>query len=318
VALVAYLLASVDVAELGRRLAAANWVWVTVAVVAGLLGVWARARRWRWLFPPGPEPPGIVAATMIGYMANNVLPLRAGEVVRIYVLARKLRESGTGTRAESFWLVTATLVVERVLDSLAIVLMLAVLVLTVQVPRVVEWAAGVLFAIDVVGVSLLVAIVRAPERCRRLLLRLTARWPAAARLVVSVFDTGMRGLDGIRTWSHLPPLAGWTALVWLLPATAAWAMLRAVHLDLPFGAGWTVLAFVGIGISVPSAPGYVGVFHAAATAALELFGVERSVALAYAVLFHASTVLPITIVGWLFLLREQVSLAEARRAPTKA
>lgn len=318
VALVAYLLASVDIGELGRRLAAANWAWVTVAVVAGLLGVWARARRWRWLFPPGPEPPGIVAATMIGYMANSVLPLRAGEVVRIYVLARKLRESGAGARAESFWLVTATLVVERVLDSLAIVLMLAVLVLTVQVPRVVEWAAGVLFAIDVVGVSLLVAIVRAPERCRRLLLRLTARWPAAARLVASVFDTGMRGLDGVRTWAHLPPLAGWTALVWLLPATAAWAMLRAVHLDLPFGAGWTVLAFVGIGISVPSAPGYVGVFHAAATAALELFGVSRSVALAYAVLYHASTMLPITIVGWLFLLREHVSLGEARRAPTKA
>jgi uncharacterized membrane protein YbhN (UPF0104 family) len=255
---------------------------------------------------------------MIGYMANNILPLRAGELVRIYVLARKLRESGAGTRAESFWLVTATLIVERVLDSLAIVLMLGVLVLTVQVPRVVEWAAGVLFVVDVVGVSALVAIIRAPERCRRLVLRLTDRWPAAARLVVSVFDTGMRGLDGIRTAAHLPPLAGWTALVWLMPATAAWAMLRAVHLDLPFGAGWTVLAFVGVGISVPSAPGYIGVFHAAATAALELFGVSRSAALAYAVLYHASALLPITVVGWLFLLREHVSLGEARRATTIA
>jgi hypothetical protein len=291
---------------------------VILALIIGLSGVWARARRWRWLFPPGPEPPGIMAATMIGYMANNVLPLRAGEVVRVYVLGRKLRESERATGTQSFWLVAATLVVERVLDSLAIVLMLAILVLTIPVPRVVEWAAGVLFAIDVIGVSALVAVARAPATCRRLLLALTRRWPAAARIGASIFDTGLRGLDGIRTASHLPHLVVWTALVWLLPAMAAWAMLRAVHLDLPFGAGWTVLAFVGVGISVPSAPGYVGVFHAAATAALEVYGVPRSAALAYALLYHASAVVPITVVGWLFLMREHVSLGEARRAPTAA
>ena len=280
--------------------------------------MWARARRWRWLFPPGPEPPGIVPATMIGYMANNVLPLRAGEVVRIYVLGRKLREAKRMPGTQSFWLVAATLVVERVLDSLAIVLMLAVLVLTIPVPRVVEWAAGVLFAIDVVGISALVAIARAPALCRRLLLRLTGRWPSVAQMIASIFDTGLRGLDGIRTPSHLLPLALWSGLVWLLPATAAWAMLRAVHLDLPFGAGWTVMAFVGVGISVPSAPGYVGVFHAAATAALGVFGVPRSAALAYALLYHASSLVPITIAGWLYLLREHISLGEARRAPTAA
>jgi uncharacterized protein (TIRG00374 family) len=304
--------------ELGRQLLATNWIWVTVSVVLGLVGLWARARRWRWLFPPGPEPPGILPATMIGYMANNVLPLRAGEVVRIYVLGRKLRDSQRMTGAQSFWLVTSTLVVERVLDSLVIVLMLAVLVLLIPVPRVVEWAAGVLFAINLVGVSVLVVVARAPGMCRRLLLRLTGHWPAIARTIMSIFDTGLRGLDGIRTPSQLPRLALWTTVVWLLPATAAWAMLRAVHLDLPFGASWTVLAFVGVGISVPSAPGYVGVFHAAATAALEVFGVPRSTALAYALLYHASAIVPITIVGWLYLLREHVSLGEARRAPTVA
>ena len=294
-----------DLRQLGRQLLATNWAWAAFSVVAGLGGLWARAKRWRWLFPPGPEPPGIMPATMIAYMANAVLPLRAGEVVRVYVLARKLRESERMTGAQSVWLVTATLVVERVLDSLAIVSILAMLVLVIPLPRVIEWAAGVLLVIDVVGVSVLVAIVRAPEASRRLLLRLTGRWPAAARTVVSIFDTGLRGLDGIRTPSHLPRLAAWT-------------MLRAVHLDLPFRAGWTVLAFVGVGISVPSAPGYVGVFHAAATAALEVFGVSRSAALAFALLYHASVIVPTTLVGWLFLLREHISLGEARRAPTPA
>jgi glycosyltransferase 2 family protein len=75
---------------------------------------------------------------------------------------------------------------------------------------------------------------------------------------------------------------------------------------------------VGLGISLPSAPGYVGVFHLAARLALEVFGVPRESATAYAILFHATQILPITVVGWIFLLREHMSLADARRAPVAA
>jgi hypothetical protein len=91
-----------------------------------------------------------------------------------------------------------------------------------------------------------------------------------------------------------------------------------VHLELPFVAGWVVLAFVGLGISVPSAPGYVGVWHFAARLALEIFGVPAPTAVAYALVYHASAAVPITLVGWLYLVREQLSLGEARRAPTPA
>src|SRR5207302_1842379 len=75
--LFAFLLMSVDLRELGRQLARTDWSWVVAAMVIGLAGVYARAFRWRWLFPPGVEPTGIAAATMIGYMANNVLPCAA-------------------------------------------------------------------------------------------------------------------------------------------------------------------------------------------------------------------------------------------------
>jgi uncharacterized protein (TIRG00374 family) len=290
---------------------------VAVAIVVGLAGVYVRAFRWRWLFPPGPRPDGIVPATMIGYMSNNVLPLRAGEIVRIYAAARRLRDVERLSRTQSFWFVASTLVIERVLDSLAIVMILAVLVFFIPVPPAVEWGAGILFAIDVVGVALLVTVARAPQLGRRLVTRLTRRWPAVERTALALFDTALRGLEGIRTPSHALRVAAWTVPVWLLPATASWAMLRAVHLDLPFIAGWVVLAFVGLSISVPSAPGYVGVFHAAATAAVAVFGVPRETGLAYALLYHASALVPITVVGWLYLVREEMSLGEARHAPSE-
>ena len=151
----------------------------------GVMGIYARALRWQWLFPPGPRPPGIVPATMIGYMANNILPLRAGEVVRMYTAARRLRVSESLTPTQAFWLVAATVVIERVLDSLALVLILAVLVFLTPVPAPVEWAAGVLLAVDVVGVVLLGTRARAPHLGRRLVERLTGRWPRVEQMALS-------------------------------------------------------------------------------------------------------------------------------------
>jgi glycosyltransferase 2 family protein len=286
-----------------------------VAVAMAPLQIWVRGRRWWYLFPPGSNPQGITAAMMIGYMANNVLPLRAGEVVRVYVVARRWSASvGTTARTHPFWTTLATLVVERVLDSLAVVLILAVLVLVVPVPRFLEVAALVVLAIDLVGVAVLIALVTAPQACARLITRLSGRWPKLQRRALAAFETFVHGLDGIRTPSHILPLLGWTVGVWLVPALAAWTVLFALNLHLPFVAAWAVLAFVGLGISIPSAPGYVGVFHAAAVLAVGLFGVSRSDGFGYALLFHASQILPITLLGWLFMLREHMSLGEATHA----
>jgi len=275
-----------------------------------------RGRRWWYLFPPGSNPPALTPAMMIGYMANNVLPLRAGEVVRVYMVARRwsVPDSSAAARAHPFWTTLATLVVERVLDSLVVVLIFALLVLVIPVPRFLEVAALVVLAIDLVGIAVLIGLVVAPDGCARLIARLARRWPALQRRAITVFETFVHGLDGIRTPSHAVPLVFWTTVVWLVPALAAWTMLLAMDLHLPFIAGWAVLAFVGLGVSIPSAPGYVGVFHAAAVLAVGLFGVPQSTGVGYALLYHASQILPVTLLGWLYLLREQVSLGEAAHA----
>jgi len=305
----------VDLPELGRQLAATQWWWVAGATTVGPLGLWFRALRWRYLFPPRSEPPGLVAANMIGYMANNVLPLRAGELVRVYVAARHLQGERRMATGESLWLAGATIIVERVLDSLSLVLIMAVLIFVIPVPPALQYAAGLILALDAVAAGALIALAVAPSRSRRVLARLTRRWPRLATRAERGLDMVQLGLAGVRARAHLGPLAAWTVIVWVLGALGAWALLRAVHLDLGLIAGWTVLAFVGFGISIPSAPGYVGVWHAAAVLALAIFGVSQPVAVGYAVLYHASQFVPITLLGWLFLLREHVSLGEVTRAP---
>jgi uncharacterized protein (TIRG00374 family) len=308
-----YLLRSVDLHELGRQLAQASWGWVVPAVAVGPLVLWVRAIRWRYLFPPGSRPPGLVAANMIGYMANNVLPLRAGELVRVYVAARRLSRRRGESVTGDLWLAGATLIVERVIDGLTLILILGVLVLMIPVPRAFEYAAIAVLAIDLVVAAALTSLVIAPDRMRTFVRRWTGRWPALQDQAGRGLTMILRGLEGIRAPSHLLPLAAWTVLAWTLGAVGAWTLFRAVHLDLPFLAGWTVMTFVGFGVSIPSAPGYIGVWHAAAVLALSIFGVSQAPAFGYALLYHASQFVPITVLGWLFLIREQMTLGEAAR-----
>jgi hypothetical protein len=90
--------------------------------------------------------------------------------------------------------------------------------------------------------------------------------------------------------------------------------MHAAHLDLPLVASWVVLAFLGLGVSLPSSPGFVGVVQAAIVLALALFAVPRAEALSFSLLFHASQFLPITAAGLVCLLLEHVSLTDAARA----
>lgn len=305
-ALLAYLLRSVDLHELGVQLGKTRWEWVALGIVLGLLTLYTRAIRWWYLFPPRSNPQGLVPAMWIGYMMNNILPLRAGEVVRVWVVARR--------QGHGFWTTAVTLVVERVLDSLVVVLLLAVLVLMIPVPPAFAWAAVVLLVIDAVAVAVLVGLVVAPERCQLWLHRIVSRIPRLAPRAERVLAAFLRGLDGVRSRSHLVPLLFWTTVSWVLPAAANWATLRAMHLDLPWLAGWVVLAFVGLGVSIPSAPGYLGVYHVAAAKAVAIFGAPPSAVVGFALILHASQTVPITVIGWIYLIRERLSLADLRRA----
>ena len=121
------------------------------------------------------------------------------------------------------------------------------------------------------------------------------------------------GLRGVRARRHLLPIAAASVGIWLVLALAVWTALHAAHLDLPLAASWAVLAFMGLGVSLPSSPGFVGVIQAATVVALALFSVPRTEALSFSLIFHAAQYFPVTLFGLVLLLVEQVSLAEAAR-----
>lgn len=305
IALLVYLFWNVDLRLVGTHLANTNWGFLAMSVVLNLLSIWMRAWRWYYLFPPGSRPRHLFNALMIGYMANNLLPLRAGEVVRAYVASR---------RGQRFWTVLATIVVERALDGLAIGLIVAALFLTIPIPPALRWPAAVFLSVDLAAMTVLAVIALAPGWCGGVIRALFHRRAWVERRAMDVLGTMSEGLRGVRAGHHFVPILLSSTSIWVLFVLSVWIGLHAAHLDLPLAASWTVLAFLGLGVSVPSSPGYVGVVQAATVLALALFSVPRTEALSFSLLIHASQFFPVTLFGLVLLLVEHVSLTEATRA----
>ena len=306
--LLVYFFWDVDLGVVAARLRETLWTFLALSIVLAFGSLWARAWRWGYLFPPGPRPSHLFRSLLIGYMGNNLLPLRAGEVVRVYVASRH------GPR---FWTTFATVVVERVLDGLALGLIVAGLLLVVPVSAEMRWSIAIFLAVDLAALLVLVMIAVAPGMCRVLIETIFHRVGWLERRLIALLGTMTEGLRGIRAPRHVIPVALSSVGIWLFLALSVWTAMHAAHLDLPLVASWVVLAFLGLGVSLPSSPGFVGVVQAATVLALALFAVPRAEALSFSLLLHASQFFPVTAVGLLCLLLEHVSLTDAARAASQ-
>lgn len=294
----------VDAQELTSALRAAEYAWLLPAIglLAGSLAI--RAFRWRVLFFPQT---GLRLATLFhvlntSYLINNVLPARAGDVIRAGLIST--REPVSASRA------LATVVVERVLDGLTLALMLAFLLPLFPVPDQVArigQVAGTSMAAAGVGLMIL-----STQRAR------SVRWAHAildripridklqwSERIGSLID----GLGALRSPAALGRAAIWSVIVWMLSGVAYYFVLRAFDLQLSITAGIFVLVVTTLVLIVPATPGYVGVFDYAAVLALSVFGVERSLAVSCAIVLHAASYVTFSAMGLISLIRESLSLS---------
>lgn len=301
-ALLYLVLRDVSPAEIVSHIGRTRWGWLGLSALFNLAMLGARGVRWGSLFHPAPQARWpLVRATAIGFMANNLLPLRMGELVRGYLAAR----SG----GLSFWTALATLVVERVLDMLSILLILGAVVFVVPVPPWLQAGALTLLALDLLAMGVLILLARGRGPWTSLITRIP-RAGDTLRRWLTLFSIGLRSL---RAGPHLVSLLGWTLMIWVLNAGAVWAALRSGGLALPLSASLTVLAFAGVGVSIPSAPGYVGTLQFFIVQALAIFGVTGAEAVSVSFLYHAAGYIPITLLGGILLMTQGVSLWEATR-----
>jgi glycosyltransferase 2 family protein len=306
-----------QVQDLGRvldLLARAQYVYILPALAVYFFGVWLRAVRWRYLLLPlKPVSSGrLFPVVVIGYMVNDILPARIGELARAYLIGEREGLSKSAT--------LATIVVERVFDGLVLLGLMLAVALTMPFDSTLQqivWATGLLF----LGLLLLILAMAARPDWAEAILALGLR-PVPERYRGPVAGIGLAGLTGLRALRSAR-----TALAALALSAAAWLCETAMYYIIALGffsnvnvrAMLLTTSVANVGGMIPSSPGYVGTFDALAVFSLGLFGVGRELALGYTAVLHLALLLPITLLGFFYLWRENLSLrglSKARLQPS--
>jgi uncharacterized protein (TIRG00374 family) len=275
-----------------------HWIWILLAVTCDILVYVGQAWRWNMLLAPVARVPlgRSVRAIYIGLFANEVLPLRSGEVIRCY-----LQHLWSGI---SFPVALSSAVIERLLDGVWLILGFFFTTFFVQLDANLKYGASVLAALVVGLGGLLAYAVHRRDEAQDVLAR--NRWLSVLRHLVE----GLHAMGRSRSFW----MAAVASLVYLsLQVVPIYAMIRGYGLDLSFGHAAAVLVVLRLGTVIPGPPGNIGLFNAFAVAALTMLGVDRQTAAGLSgVMFFIITV-PLLIAGCVALFVTGAKLREIQR-----
>lgn len=311
---IGYVARGIPAASVLQSLRRANLLLLfSVSIPCYVLSTWVRALRWRHLTNPIAEIPraSLFRAQALGFMVNNLLPLRVGEFVRAWYLARQHGVSGTS--------ILGTVVIERVIDVLSVLLIAAASL---------AWAgrggesllsrgALLLLPVACVPVMGLVAIRLFPDRVIAVARFFTRPFsPGIGATLERLLGSFADGLRSLSLGTHLSWILFHTLVIWLLLSTIPVMVgIYAFGLDLGTPAdilmvSWILLAAVGVAVAIPSAPGFFGTYQLAFNSVLERFGVAPAEALALGLLVWFVFWSTLVALGLLVLRSQRTSWSE--------
>ena len=303
---------NVNFREIWIAFQSVDYIYTIPIMLVNIAALLIRAIRWRYLLSPIKRIglSELFKVTAIGFMANNILPARIGELVRAFILGDREKISKTAS--------LATLVVERLFDGFSILFLFFMVLLLMPLP---ETASLILtpnrikaigfFSFLFYSLVLVVLILLRfhNHRLNRVIGFILKPFPVriSAR-ILEIIDSFVIGLDILRQKKDILIIKGYSLLLWIVSSLCVYLLFFG------FGLHFTLLQaiFVEIvlifGVSIPSAPGYIGTFHWACAAALAFLGVEPNLAKTFSIILWLSYFIPITLLGIILLWQEGLSL----------
>jgi hypothetical protein len=286
-----------------------------VALAVGITGLTYlfRAIRWQYLLAPIGRVSlrNAFTTTVIGFAATALLPARAGEVLRPWLLARKEGLSATSA--------FATIILERVLDTVMVLLLFGLFLLLTdpEISRGDELAfarlklgGAIAAAISVLVLVMMFVLAGHPATMatiERVLQRVLPE--RIAGVVTRLAHTFAEGLAIVRQPARLAMSMVLSIPLWLSIAAGIWTVSHAFHIELPFTGSFMIMALLVVGVAVPT-PGAVGGFHYFYRLGVTAFyGAPNDRAVGAAIVLHAVSFLPVAIAGLILLAREGLSLS---------
>ena len=312
----ALLFRKINFHQLWSALVTVNYRYILLAVVCTFVSYFLRAVRWHYLLIPEKRIPlsSLYPATIIGYMANNVLPARLGEFVRAYVLAQR---EGLQTPT-----VFASLVIDRLFDGFTVMLILLFTLFTLRMPHGLAEAETVLRTGGVVTFVLYASVVAFLFLLKRQTMR-TLAWTGILlksfpqRLTERIIPLLGSFIGGIRMSSkggHIAAVLVSSLAVWLFCIIPVDLVLQGFGIHLPITASMFILVLLVFAVMVPASPGFVGTYHYACFKGLSAFGIAESTAVSIALVLHGIAFFPVIIAGFYHLWQNKMSLGVLRSA----
>jgi hypothetical protein len=276
-----------------------NFIYLVPSTALLLAAYFIRAMRWRYLLASvkSISTPSLFASTMIGFMANNVLPFRAGEFVRAYSIARNEKISLSSS--------LASLIIERLFDGMSISLFFLPLLFIIPLPG---WLVNfnylllIVYVLGVGGAAFLIWVGR-----KQFSWLAQRRWEGVLRNFTA-------GLEVCRNGKEVSASAVLSLAHWFAIAGYYYLFFLAFGFSLSFLTAIALVVIVSIGIMLPAAPGYVGNFQYFTVLGLAIFSIPQEQALAYSLVTHAGQFVPVTVVGLFYFFRQSAGLTELRVA----
>jgi uncharacterized protein (TIRG00374 family) len=314
VLLVGYALRGQDFGEMRRALRQFNYWYLVPAIALYFIGVWFRAVRWRILLKPvvPVSTRDVLPVVIIGFMANNLLPFRAGEIARSYALSRK-----TGARKTA---ALATIAVERLFDGITMLGFILGAATVVSLTSDLRHVALIAFIVFTAGILVLTLLTVGGDWRDRLLQIVLGPLPTSlADRVERMAESFLAGLGVLRRRADLAAVAGCSLLAWAFEASMYWVIARGFADPLPEkmtpAATMLTTGVANLATLIPSSPGYVGPFETGVKLVVDgALGVNSALALSYAFLVHAALFFPVTIIGLFVTWRERISFSQLRDA----
>lgn len=308
-------LRSSPLGEIWRALTEAHPWWIVLAVVVTMQTFLIRAWRWQALLVPIGHARFSVAfrATIIGFTASFLLPARIGEVLKPYLLARREGFNAAAT--------FATVIVERLLDLLTVLLLfaLAIPLTGVNVSPSIRTAGLVAAVAAVVATVVLFVLAGHPERLGRWAAYFTKPLPVRlARVLTNFVQTFAQGLAVMRSPWQLVIGFAWSFPLWASIALGVWFTSLAFDLTFPFIGSFLVTGYLSVGVAAPT-PGAAGGFHYAyQMAVIQSFGAAAAPATAASFVLHAVSFVPVTLLGLLYMWQDGLTLGSLKELKAEA
>ncbi len=303
-AFVAIVLRGVDVPELRSALRDIRGGFLITGFACGLAACWVMGLRWQTLLHAvrPVTAADAVDQVMIGNLAGLLLPARMGDVARVVLMRARWQIAPTR--------VIGCMVVERLTDVMALLVIATALMPIVALPAAVRVALGTL---AVAAMITIVALWIGTRHGAAFFGPVFDRLPGwAGRRARELTGRLIEGWHGVKSARGAIRACAWTGAIWGLSGLALASYVIALRLPVPWYAGAMVLVLTNLGGLVPSAPGAIGVYHYLAMLALSLWGVDKSAALGFAVVSHALTLLATAVGGSYSLTRQGLTLRSLR------